>query len=265
MKNLFLLKWINLNNKIMLINLKCEIQELFGGSLIDIDFNKINIYVGQNGTGKTVLLKLAWLGTYITSNKILEERGFLPQNSIQEDFVNHTISKVFDEVDFNGKMVFTFENNLTTTLIFEKGICIDITFSNLTKENKVTNILFMSKELRLFTELVRYLKLRKRVNGTERIMSPDAFEEILDDYKIYDALAVEHLLQNLPLEFSEEVSKVLVENYDFKKNPTRLEVNLETCSFLLEYSDNTTENVLKLGAGHQSILNMFAMNSIQNK
>lgn len=249
----------------MLINLKCEIQELFGGSLIDIDFNKINIYVGQNGTGKTVLLKLAWLGTYITSNKILEERGFLPQNSIQEDFVNHTISKVFEEVDFNGKMVFNFENNLTTTVIFEKGICIDITFSNLTKENKVTNILFMSKELRLFTELVRYLKLRKRVNGTERIMSPDAFEEILNDYKIYDALAVEHLLQNLPLEFSEEVSKVLVENYDFKKNPTRLEVDLETCSFLLEYSDNTTENVLKLGVGHQSILNMFAMNSIQTK
>ena len=249
----------------MLINIKCEIQELFGGSKIDIDFNKINIYVGQNGTGKTVLLKLAWFGTYITSNKILEERGFLPQNSIQEDFVNHTISKVFEEVDFNGKMVFNFENNLTTTVIFEKGICIDITFSNLTKENKVTNILFMSKELRLFTELVRYLKLRKRVNGTERIMSPDAFEEILNDYKIYDALAVEHLLQNLPLEFSEEVSKVLVENYDFKKNPTRLEVDLETCSFLLEYSDNTTENVLKLGAGHQSILNMFAMNSIQTK
>lgn len=249
----------------MLINLKCEIQELFGGGKIDIDFNKINIYVGQNGTGKTVLLKLAWFGTYITSNKILEERGFLPQNSIQEDFVNHTISKVFEEVDFNGKMVFNFENNLTTTVIFEKGICIDITFSNLTKENKVTNILFMSKELRLFTELVRYLKLRKRVNGTERIMSPAAFEEILNDYKIYDALAVEHLLQNLPLEFSEEVSKVLVENYDFKKNPTRLEVDLETCSFLLEYSDNTTENVLKLGAGHQSILNMFAMNSIQNK
>ena len=246
----------------MLINLKCEIQELFGGGKIDIGFNKINTYVGKNGTGKTVLLKLAWFGTYITSNKILEERGFLPQNSIQEDFVNHTISKVFDEVDFNGKMVFTFENNLTTTLIFEKGICIDITFSNLTKENKVTNILFMSKELRLFTELVRYLKLRKRVNGTERIMSPAAFEEILNDYKIYDALAVEHLLQNLPLEFSEMISKVLVENYDFKKNPTRLEVNLETCSFLLEYSDNTTENVLKLGAGHQSILNMFAMNSI---
>ena len=249
----------------MLINLKCEIQELFGGGKIDIGFNKINTYVGKNGTGKTVLLKLAWLGTYITSNKILEERGFLPQNSIQEDFVNHTISKVFEEVDFNGKMVFNFENNLTTTVIFEKGICIDITFSNLTKENKVTNILFMSKELRLFTELVRYLKLRKRVNGTERIMSPDAFEEILNDYKIYDALAVEHLLQNLPLEFSEEVSKVLVENYDFKKNPTRLEVDLETCSFLLEYSDNTTENVLKLGAGHQSILNMFAMNSIQTK
>lgn len=249
----------------MLTNIKCEIQELFGGGKIDIDFNKINTYVGKNGTGKTVLLKLSWFGTYITSNKILEERGFLPQNCIQEDFVNHTISKVFDEIDFNGKMVFTFENNLTTTLIFEKGICIDITFSNLTKENKVTNILFMSKELRLFTELVRYLKLRKRVNGTERIMSPDAFEEILNDYKIYDALAVEHLLQNLPLEFSEEVSKVLVENYDFKKNPTRLEVNLETCSFLLEYSDNTTENVLKLGAGHQSILNMFAMNSIQTK
>lgn len=249
----------------MLINLKCEIQELFGGSKIDIDFNKLNIYVGQNGTGKTVLLKLAWFGTYITSNKILEERGFLPQNSIQEDFVNHTISKVFEEVDFNGKMVFNFENNLTTTVIFEKGICIDITFSNLTKENKVTNILFMSKELRLFTELVRYLKLRKRVNGTERIMSPAAFEEILNDYKIYDALTVEHLLQNLPLEFSEMISKVLVENYDFKKNPTRLEVNLETCSFLLEYSDNTIENVLKLSTGHQSILNMFAMNSIQTK
>ena len=249
----------------MLINIKCEIQELFGGSKIDIDFNKINIYVGQNGTGKTVLLKLAWFGTYITSNKILEEKGFLPQNSIQEDFVNHTISKVFEEVDFNGKMVFTFENNLTTTLIFEKGICIDITFSNLTKENKVTNILFMSKELRLFTELVRYLKLRKRVNGTERIMSPAAFEEILNDYKIYDALVVEQLLQNLPLEFSEEVSKTLVDVYNFKDSPTKLEVDLETCSFLLEYSDNTTENVLKLGAGHQSILNMFAMNSIQTK
>ena len=249
----------------MLINLKCEIQELFGGGKIDIDFNKINIYVGQNGTGKSVLLKLAWFGTYITSNKILEERGFLPQNCIQEDFVNHTISKVFDEVDFNGKMVFNFENNLTTKKKKKKGICIDITFSNLTKENKVTNILFMSKELRLFTELVRYLKLRKRVNGSERIISPTAFVEILNDYKIYDALAVESLLQNLPLEFSEEVSKVLVENYDFKNTPTRLEVDLETCKFLLEYSDGTVENVLKLGAGHQSILNMFAMNFIQNK
>lgn len=249
----------------MLINIKCEIQELFGGSKIDIDINKINIYVGQNGTGKTILLKLAWFGTYITSNKILEERGFLPQNSIQENFVNHTISKVFDEVDFNGKMVFTFENNLTTTLIFEKGICIDITFSNLTKENKVTNILFMSKELRLFTELVRYLKLRKKVNGIERIISPTAFVEILNDYKIYDALAVESLLQNLPLEFSEEVSKVLVENFDFKNTPKKLEVDLETCKFLLEYSDGTVENVLKLGAGHQSILNMFTMNFIQNK
>lgn len=232
---------------------------------MDIDFNKINIHVGPNGTGKTVLLKLAWFGTYITSNKILEEKGFLPQNSIQKDFVNHTISKVFEEVDFNGKMVFTFENNLTTTLIFEKGICIDITFSNLTKENKVTNILFMSKELRLFTELVRYLKLRKRVNGTQRIVSPTAFEEILNEYKIYDALLVEQLIQNLPLEFSEEVSKTLADAYNFKDSPTKLEVDLETCSFLLEYSDNTIENVLRLGAGHQSILNMFAMNSIQNK
>lgn len=249
----------------MLINIKCEIQELFGGSKIDIDFNKINIYVGQNGTGKTVLLKLAWFGTYITSNKILEERGLIPQNSIQEDFINHTITKVFDEVDFNGRMIFTFGDDLITTMVFEKGICIDVTFSNLTEKSKVINILFMSKELRLFTELVRYLKLRKRINGINKIISPTAFEEILDDYKIYDALAVEHLLQNLPLEFSEMISKVLVENYDFKKNPTRLEVNLETCSFLLEYSDNTTENVLKLGAGHQSILNMFAMNSIQTK
>ena len=249
----------------MLTNIKCEIQELFGGGKIDIDFNKINIYVGQNGTGKTILLKLAWFGTYITSNKILEERGFLPQNSIQEDFVNHTISKVFDEVDFNGKMVFTFENNLTTTLIFEKGICIDITFSNLTKNKKVTNILFMSKDLRLFTELVRYLKLRKRVNGTERIISPTAFVEILNDYKIYDALAVESLLQNLPLEFSETDSEVLVKNYNFKNAPKKLEVDLETCKFLLEYSDGTVENVLKLGAGHQSILNMFTMNFIQNK
>lgn len=249
----------------MLTNIKCEIQELFGGGKIDIDFNKINIYVGKNGTGKTVLFKLAWFGTYITSNKILEERGFLPQNSIQEDFVNHTISKVFDEVDFNGKMVFTFENNLTTTLIFEKGICIDITFSNLTKDKKVTNILFMSKDLRLFTELVRYLKLRKRVNGTERIISPTAFVEILNDYKIYDALAVESLLQNLPLEFSETDSEVLVKNYNFKNAPKKLEVDLETCKFLLEYSDGTVENVLKLGAGHQSILNMFTMNFIQNK
>ena len=209
----------------MLINLKCEIHELFGGGKIDIDFNKINIYIGHNGTGKTVLLKLAWFGTYITSNKILEARGFLPQNSIQEDFVNHTISKVFEDVDFNGKMVFNFENNLTTTLIFEKGICIDITFSNLTKENKVTNILFMSKELRLFTELVRYLKLRKRVNGTERIMSPTAFEEILDDYKIYHQIKekLESTLKSSVVKFYvdrelSEVHGILREYWEFLWN-----------------------------------------------
>ena len=53
--------------------------------------------------------------------------------------------------------------------------------------------------------------------------------------------------------------------YNFKSSPTKLLIDLETCSFLLEYSDNTIENVLKLGAGHQSILNMFTMNFIQNK
>ena len=249
----------------MLINIKCEIQELFGGSKIDIDFNKINIYVGQNGTGKTVLLKLAWFGTYITSNKILEERGLIPQNSIQEDFINHTITKVFDEVDFNGRMIFTFEDDLITTMVFEKGICIDVTFSNLTEKSKVINILFISKELRLFTELVRYLKLRKRINGINKIISPTAFEEILEDYKIYDALVAEKLINVLPLDFPEEFGKMLVDNYDFKSTPTRLSVDLEACSFLLEYSDNTVENVLRLGAGHQSILNMFTMNLIQTQ
>lgn len=244
----------------MLKNIKCKVEELFGGADFDIDFNQIAIFVGKNGTGKTMVLKLAWLGTYITSNKVLAERGLIPSNTINEEFVTKVTETTFDDPIFNGSITFTFEDNVITNLIYENGKCINISFTNVTEKSKVTDIVFMSSEMRLFTEIVKYLKLRKRLNGGNITLSHEIIEEMLEDYKLYDFLTIERVLALCPLTIPEEVGKTLVENYDFKDRPTEFIVDLANTKFFLKYSDGTQEDVLRLGSGHQAILNMFVVN-----
>ena len=242
----------------MLQNIKCEVKELFGGSTIDLSMKEIMILIGQNGTGKTLILILAWIGTYLTSAKItMTGVGSITTPDSDKILVDFVCKNSFSNYNFNGKVTFNFEDDITTTIIFKEGACESITYSNITEKSKITNIIYMSTSMRLYKEQVRYLKLRKKLNGISSVLSPEALSGILEDYPLYDTHTVELMLNKLPLEFSSEIGKALVDSYQFKETPVRFTVDLDACKYTLHYSDETTQDVLTFGNGHQAILNMM--------
>lgn len=246
----------------MLRNIKCNVDTLFGGSDFDIDFNKISLFVGKNGTGKTVVLKLAWVGSYLAMARkqmmILSDNTELVLPNA-ESFVTFTLKKTFTDCNFTGKMEFTFDDDCSIELDLKEGECIKATYNNITATSKVSDIVFMSSEMRTFTAMCKYLKLRKRVSGIELILNETSLGEMLEDYPMYDVHTMEKLITRLPITFDSDIQKKLIEDFDFTGKPMQLSVDLDACKFNLIDENGSVVDMLNLGNGHQSIMNMFAV------
>lgn len=222
---------------------------------------EIALYVGQNGTGKTFILIMQWLlgsmGTiYLNSAKSMPE---------YEKILQFFFDKSFDNQTFTGKIGAAFEYlEISFELDNGKVKDLDIILTDPSVEIHSDGMpVFMSKNTRLFSEIVKYLKTKKLLGMTGEITLHDdkKLEQLCDMWKLYDIFFIERMLMRLSdpnFKIKDKAQESFVET--LKKEIVKVSYDEPNCSLIVhEMKDGKEEtySATLLSAGEQSWVNMF--------
>jgi energy-coupling factor transporter ATP-binding protein EcfA2 len=225
----------------------------------ELEYNKINMYVGQNGSGKTVILKMTWAFTMIMNSIIITTKMKLPLNNKGCKII---LDGTFSDFDLTGSIHYEFECGSTLLMKFDKGEVIDtVPVYNIDIEPQTPPI-FMSTDTRLLNDTIKYLKTKFAlgiINTIDKFTEMD-IKSILSIYKLYDVMFMEGLLAKIP--------KMTPRDYhDLNVDLLKFDENFDTITFML--IDNTKQDILytttkvkdvsvsRLGNGHQSLITMM--------
>ena len=240
--------------------LHMNIDGLFKDLTLD-DQKAIALYVGQAGTGKTFLLIMQWMlgtlgGIYLASGKSMAE---------YEKALQFLLDKSFDDQKFTGKIDAVFEYlELSFELVDGKVKDLDIILTDNSVQVEPEGMpVFMSKNTRLFTEVVKYLKTKKLLGmkGAITLYDDKKLIELCDVWKIYDILFIERMLQRLSspnFKIQDAAKKSFIET--MKKEIVNVTYDENNCSFTVhEIKDGKeiTYPATTLSSGEQAWLNMF--------
>lgn len=213
---------------------------------IDMEFNQILILVGQNGTGKTLVMKLSWALTTAASV------AFAVPTQKLETVLQTILDSTFDAQDFDGFMSITYTEGsvLSATLIKGQVVSAEVIFSP--KAKQFPPPIFMSSTMRTFDQIKNFLKTKKLVPDISQL------------YKLYDIVYVELLSAKLsggwpiPPALESRLPDYNLDKYDMKT------FYIDDESVWFENSEGSRTDLTTLSAGEQSILNMFIGNFINN-
>lgn len=243
------------------------------GMDFDIEFNMLSLFVGKNGTGKSVILKLTWIVSTILNNIIAANKHKLPITDFKP-LSQFYFDKSFDKQDITGDIHFEYTCGSTILIKLDKGKVIDIIPTYNVDLEPGGQPQFMSTNIRLFDGIVNYMKLKKMLGITN---SMDKFTDIelnklCDMYKIYDIIYMEMLFKKIdsgivnliePKVGNTEtnLSKTLKNFEGFNKDVDIEDVIMDYNTPDILYKDKSgTKSVTTLGNGEQALLNMFLGN-----
>lgn len=228
----------------------------------NMEYKKLMVLIGPNGSGKSLILKLTWVISYIMhldiNAKKLGYTAFNAKTTAQWVFDNS-----FDNNDFTGEIVFNFKNSSielgsTFKIILNEGKVEEL---EILLEEDVTEAgmpRFMSTNIRLFSNMKIYFKMRKAEGN---VFNDDFLGKALEYYKLYDILMMELLIARHSSLNMEEVNKHL-KNYDFKEEYKEFTFDENACDFyLLDINDNK-RYMSTYSNGEQSLVNMMIMNLV---
>lgn len=220
----------------------------------DITMNQISIFIGANGTGKSLILQFTWAMSMITQMKIMAD---LKSVQIRE-FSQFVMNTSFDN-NFTGTVSVTYDSGATIKLDLKEGKCETPEFTNIESIDKdVPTPIYMSTNVRTFDEIEKYLKIRFMYTK-ELSIDESTLIKMSSIYKLYDVLACEKRYNRAisGTDIPNEMGEQLVKNYDFKKKPIKI---IYDENFYLIYEDESREKLARMGKGHQSIVNMSTVN-----
>jgi hypothetical protein len=221
-----------------------------------ISFNKINLFIGVNGLGKSFVLISTWYLSTILQNYIISRKmGATYDLKAASQWV---WDRTFSDPDkMTGKLEATYEYGATITVEIAKGVITrcDINLANAITEP--TRVNFMSKNMRTFDSMTLYLKLRRTVM-TQNI--DQIVDEMCKHFKLFDVMAVEYLIQRMPITVDPQL-EARIHNFDDKLHIASFEVDIPNCIFYSVDKQSNKKNMTTYGAGHQSLLNMLIVNS----
>lgn len=211
----------------------------------EIELKQIAVFVGQNDTGKSLLLKVA----YALSTIGVANHPDAPVVMTTKDKAQFVLDNTFTEQNFDGTLKAIYTDG-SVTVDLEKGKVIDVEIKDLTDPSPM---IFMSTDMRTFDQMVLYLRMRKQAVNDD----PALFiKTMLEAYRLYDLTYMEALIRRCPI----RIPKPLMDTFktmDFKEPITSLEVDLDKCEFHAVLENGTKKNVATYGKGHQAVLNMF--------
>lgn len=223
-------------------NIHLNITEPIKFEKMDLEYRKINLLTGMNSTGKSLILKLTWAVSLHVNNYLLAGTKSIPFNElIDAQFI---LDSTFTNQDFNGQIKVDFKN-IACELDIEKGKVISsIMFSKITNLVPSTNPIYMSTNMRLYSQINGYLKI-KDLLGIKYLLFdsiklpslatvPVDLDNLLKHYRLYDILLVERLLYCLQQGMFPRVKlNEQLKNFDFKDEI--LDVRLKPHDNYIEY------------------------------
>ncbi len=228
-----------------------------------MEFNNIALFVGTNGSGKSLILKLVWCAGMIGEAFISSEVLTMPYNPI--DNAQYIFDKSFSNQNFNGKMNFIFEDKNNIAIEMEKGKVIDVNISFAKDLVQSGPPIFMSTETRTFDDITRYLQVRKMIGITGQIDASNAslFEKILDMYKLYDAMFIERLINKLnkPYILKKDI-KDTFKKYEIKEEIESIGFDENKSELYFINSKGEVKLLRNMSKGEQSLINMTLCNQI---
>ncbi len=207
-----------------------------------IDLNMLNILVGANGTGKTLILKVVWLMNMITQliiNKAPDlESGaqFILDNTIPEN-------KSF------GYIRMEYESGAGVELSMLNGGVVGVGHSNIKEGMTMGAPIFLSAAMRLFSSMKWYLRARKDLETSK----PEFIATLCKDFKLYDILYIERLIHKMPFKIDHNMIPML--SMSEKTADIKL-VEVGDDDFIITDSKGAKYPASHLSNGEQSILNM---------
>lgn len=226
--------------------LEVDIEELRD---FKIDYRELNIFVGKNGVGKTLMMTFVWV-----LNTILQYKVANPSfTDIQlKENAQYTFDKSFEQNNFTGFLELEAEKGIIGIEI-EKGKILDI---NVVIENSVDTVfpsIYMSKDIRLITAMDNYLKLRKTIGGDKDL------EKMTKFYKLYDIMYVESVLYKIASckNIIPQGKRDILKNFEIDLDIQYIVLDSTEEHFCYLDSKNNINPLSILSAGEQSLINMI--------
>ncbi len=220
----------------------------------DMEVKALNILIGANGTGKSLILKMTWCFSFIMQAAVHHKEA------ATKELAQYVFDHSFASPDFDGVIEAKFESGSLFSCDFKKGkveTLLIMLGENVTEPTMVT---FMSSNMRLFSSMERYLQLRKTLTGTPEVIQA----QMAEHYPLYDVVYIERLIHKMPIKIDAEL-KDRFAAFDIKfyhgtnENPLELGVDLDKSQFYLTVEiDNRKERIplSRFGSGHQALINM---------
>jgi hypothetical protein len=219
-----------------------------------IELNMMTLLIGYNGTGKSFLMKTAYVCAEVA--RTVKAMGLSGPPLLET--AQFIINGCYDEVDFDGKMGVDFESGASLTMELKEGKVTGVHTSGFESIDNVIGVQYMSSSMRTFEAIKSYLVVRKMLMSTKSLQ--ESYAELCKSFKLYDVKYIESIIQKMPLKVDNRLSEAL-EKFDFGEKLVEIDMDTEKSDFFYVNSDGKKRYATSLGKGHQSILNMMIGNS----
>jgi hypothetical protein len=204
----------------------------------EIELQQLAVFVGANSSGKSFMLKVAYA---LGAVGVMRTAPPSPNSAAQFVFDN-----TFTEQNFNGvfRSVYT-KGYVMVELKDGKVISSGVA-------GEITPVTYMSADMRLFDNMVTYLRLRKKASKEPL----EFMKTMLEAYRLYNFSFMESFLVRLPLIIPDS-AKSYLDGFDFPDQIASIEVDKDKCEFTAVLKDGKKKNISTYGAGHQAVLSML--------
>lgn len=219
----------------------------------------LTLLLGQNGSGKTFILKCNWLiGTQLTYTIISKANG-LPFKEIEN--AQFLMDNTFDDQYFDGSMKNVYSDGSECTIVLEKGRVVDVISKYDPNIKLAVPPMFLSSETRLINDIVKYMKMKDLLGFAGQPINESNIEKLLKYNKIYDIYFMEKLFYNIKNNTTPDFLKKLTETineYDDSFGEIKgISIKYDDIDILYIDSKDSVKSLTTLGSGHQALFTIF--------
>lgn len=227
-----------------------------------LDLRALNVFVGQNGTGKTVILITVFAMTNITAAAVARRNNNLSVNDLS--YAQWVFDHCFTDNPTDGSIKIIYDCGLETEITFDHGKVTSLQFSGIEEVRYAAPGHFMSAAFRTFTAISGYLKVRRLCGKTNEL---EIMEVMTKEYKLYDVLHVEKMIKLMPFTPDEKLKSVLSSISEGREEIESFGFDPEKDDFYAIVLDKSLDGpprkkyLSTYGNGHQAWFNMVIANS----